>query len=1169
MKKALSALWLLFIIGLLPAQAQLLASTNRYQTGQNRHNDTRFVTLRSLLAELEQRYQVSFIYPTNLVDTKVLPTKQQIRNLEAELTALLTDKNLTYRKIQPNFYAIVSTKEINNRLFRKISQIEMKMPDASLAEPARLPNQVVNKLERIGWTLTATSQPQADINGKVTDKNGQGIPGVSVIVKGTNRGTTTSVSGDFTINAASNAVLVFSFVGYATQEVAISGRSRISITLSDDVKALSEVVVVGYGTQKRASVTGAISSVSAQEITQLPVPSVEQAIQGRVPGVSVISNGSPGESPIVRIRGIGSISYASNPLYVIDGYPTGDLNNFDTRDIESVDVLKDASSAAIYGSRAANGVIIITTKRGKGDGRLHVSYDGYAGVQSAWRQLDLLNTQQYIQYGTALLQNAENDKAAAENRAPIDARPARFLEPNFNQPIYQGATQTYAQTNTDWQDAVFRNAAITQHSLQLSGGNEKSRFYSSLGYFKQDGIMLGTSYRRGNFRINSDHTISKRFTFGQTLTISYDDKYSEVSAGGRTQIQNMIRMTPYMPITDPFLVGGYRGPDGSDASDPQNPVRAALQDRTNTQRLKLLGSAYLDVKLFDGLTYRIRGGIDYVSARDYAFQPIYNESFNARALASLTDNRYVFTSPLISNQLTYERTFGKHSVNVVVAAERQSGIFSNLNGTGNATSNDIQQVNGLSSTGLGLTGERRQNVLLSYLGRINYEYAGKYLLGASFRRDGSSKFAPGNKWGNFPSVSAGWRISEEAFMRNVPTISELKLRGSYGSLGFNGIGDYDWQVAVAQNTNSIFNGERVQGTYFDRLGNTNLRWEVTDMTNVGLDLGILNNSITLTAEYFTRNTDGLILGQPIAPSIGYTQSPIVNVGSMRNRGVELQLGYNKRQGDFRFDVSGNVSIIRNKVLNLGPNISPLFNGANGDYGSFDITRTIAGEPIQSFYGWQVAGIFQTADEIKTAPTQANAKPGDIRFADLNNDGTINADDRTNLGSFLPNFSYGLNVNANYRNFDVTLFLQGIQGNKVFNGVKVLEQGMLRLFNAGTDVLRAWTPTNTNTDVPRAVSGDPNGNTRTSDRFLEDGSYMRLKNVSLGYSLPSTALQSWSRGTLTKARLYVAATNLLTFTKYTGYDPEIGSRSNQTLTNGVDYGQFPQARTLMVGLQLGF
>ncbi|MFD2572298.1 SusC/RagA family TonB-linked outer membrane protein [Spirosoma soli] len=1147
----------LLLIGVVPSKAQLLASNNRYSAYQSREVDTRQTTLRSALNQLERYYGVSFIYPTNLVDTKVQVTNQRSQNVEAELTALLTDQGLSYRKVQPKFYAILPAKDKSPRLFRKIEQIETKTAADQTNAPIELSNGTVNKLERIGWSVTS-AKSLADINGRVIDKGGQAIPGVSVILKGTNRGTTTNANGEYSLNAPNNGVLIFSFVGYVSQEIPVSSRSRIDITLLDDVKALSEVVVVGYGTQKRASVTGAISSISAQEVTQLPVPSVEQAIQGRVPGVTVVANGSPGETPVVRIRGIGSINYAANPLYVIDGFPTSDLNNFDTRDIESVDVLKDASSAAIYGSRAANGVIIVTTKKGTSDGKLRVSYDGYVGTQSAWRQLDLLNRDEYIQYGTALRTNAGQ---------PI---PVRFG--NLNQPIYAGATQTYAQTDTDWQKAVFRNAPITQHSVQLSGGNERSRFYSSVGYFNQQGIMIGTGYRRGNFRINSDHTISKRFSFGQTLTISYDDKLNEVSAGGRTQVQNMIRMTPYMPVEDPTLPGGYRGPDGSDGSDPQNPVRAALQDQSKTQRMKILGSAYVDVKLFDGLTYRLRGGIDYVTARTYSFLPIYSESFNARALANLSDDRLTYASPLISNQLTYEKTFGKHTINAVAVAERQAGTTLQIVGTGQATSNTIRELNGIVSTSAGLSGNRSENVLISYLGRVNYEFGGKYLVGASFRRDGSSRFAPGKKWGNFPSVSAGWRLSEESFIKNIPTISELKLRASYGTMGFNGIGDYAWQVTIAQNTNAILGGDRAQGSYFDRLGNTDLSWEVTKMSNIGLDLGLLNNSITLSAEVYQRNTDGLILNQPIAPSIGYSQSPVVNVGSMRNNGVEFQLGYNKTKGALRFNASGNMSFIQNKVLSLGPTISPLLNGANADYGNSDITRTEAGQSIQYFYGWKVAGIFQNADEIKAAPTQDNAKPGDLRFVDVDNNGVINANDRVNLGSFLPKFTYGLNLSANYQGFDLSLFFQGVQGNKIYNGVKVLEQGMLRLFNAGTDVLRAWTPTNTNTDVPRAVDGDPNGNSRTSDRFIEDGSYLRLKNFSLGYSIPAAALQSFSRGTLSRARVYVSSTNLLTFTKYTGYDPEVGTRTsntNPTLTNGIDYGQFPQARTFLVGLQLGF
>jgi len=448
---------------------------------------------------------------------------------------------------------------------------------------------------------------------------------------------------------------------------------------------------------------------------------------------------------------------------------------------------------------------------------------------------------------------------------------------------------------------------------------------------------------------------------------------------------------------------------------------------------------------------------------------------------------------------------------------------------------------------------------------VNYEYAGKYLLSGSVRYDGASHFAPGKKFGTFPSIGLGWRISEEAFLKNNPLISELKIRGSYGLMG-NIPGNYLWQTAIATNTNAIFGGAPASGAFFNQLANRDLEWEITKMSNVGLDLGFLSNRITFTAEYYSRRSENLILNVPRIPSQGFTNSTIANIGDMTNSGLEFQLGYNKTQGDFRWNVSANLSTVKNTVNKLSGENSFILTGNNADYGGFDIARTEAGHPVQSFWGWQTDGIFQTDSEVRG---QSNAKAGDIRFKDLNGDGVIDASDRTYLGSFLPDFLYGLNFSANYRNFDFTLFFQGSQGNKIYNGTKVITQGMLRLFNAGTDVLNAWTPNNTNTDIPRAVSGDPNSNTRTSDRFVEDGSYLRLKNISLGYSVPASALQSFSRGTLANARIYVAAQNLLTFTKYTAYDPEIGSRFGTQLTSGIDYGQYPAARTVMVGLQVGF
>jgi TonB-linked SusC/RagA family outer membrane protein len=1105
--------------------------------------------LKEVIQDLKKRFDVDFIYENDVLEgKKVSYSPQKNENLENALDNVLTMVNLKYKKIDQKVYAIIpqtiEKKQLNNGEKSIISIVEQQ-------EKIFAPVLELNTTEK----RFVLSRWEKRISGKViSSEDNLPLPGVSILLKGSSTGTVTDAEGRYSISVPDNGgTLVFSYVGYVSQEIVVGTSSTINVTLVSDITALEQIVVVGYGTQKREAITGAISTVSAKEVAALPVPNIGAALQGRVAGVSVTNNGAPGEGPIVRIRGIGSISYASNPLYVIDGFPTGDLNSFDTRDIESVEVLRDASAAAIYGSRASNGVILITTKKGKRNSKLSVNVDSYWGTQSAWRQLDLLDRDQYISYATALLTNANN------------ALPPRFA--NLNQPIFAGAGQTFAQTNTDWQAAMFRNAAIRQHTVSLSGGNDKSRYFASTGYFKQDGIMQGTSYERGNFRFNSDHQISNRITFGQNFAVAYDSRFAENNPGGRTQVQNMMRMTPYIPVEDPTKLGGYGGAEGADASDPQNPVRAAMQDVNNIQTFKFLGNAYMEIELAKFLRYKFTAGLDYVSARNYQFNPLYNEGFNSRNPATIGDNRNLFFSPIFTNQLTFEKAFGKHNVNAVAVAERQEFTFIGLNTGGQFNSNTIREMTG--TTNQTASGGRQVNVLVSYLGRVSYDYANKYLLSASIRYDGSSKFAPGNKWGSFPSVSVGWRVNQEDFMKDISQISELKLRASYGTMGFNGIGNYDWQVAISPNSFPIIGGSPTLGAFFNQLGNTDLKWEKTAMTNIGIDLGLFENKITLAAEYYIRRTNDLILGQPIPNSLGYSVSPTVNVGSMENRGLEFVLGYNNKFGDLTFNANANISFINNKVLSLATESASLFSGGNADFGGFDITRTTAGEPIQHFFGWRTAGIFQSQAEIDAAPRQANARPGDIRFADLNGDRVIDAADREKLGSFLPKFTYGANFSLNYKGFDFTMFLQGVSGNQIYNGTKVIGQGMLRLFNSQTDVLRAWTSSNTNTDVPRAVNGDPNQNSRTSDRFLENGSYMRIKNLVLGYSLPSSLLDSFAKGTVKTARVYFSAQNLLTITKYTGYDPEVGSRFNNNLNNGIDYGQFPQARTIMIGVQLGF
>lgn len=998
----------------------------------------------------------------------------------------------------------------------------------------------------------------AQVSGTVTSSEGDPMVGVTVLVKNSSKGTVTDIDGKYQMEGTSDSdVLQFSFVGYTTVEEAIGNRKVIDVTLAEDAQALDEVVVVGYGTQKRSSITGAVSSVSSKDIKALPVGSVTEAIQGRVPGVAITNGGSPGSSPRVRIRGIGSISLGSDPLYVVDGVPQGALNNIDPKDIESIEVLKDAASAAIYGSRAANGVVLITTKTGKA-GKLQINLDTYYGTQSAWRTLDLLNRDQYIQYGTALL---------TASGQPI---PGRFN--NLDVPIYEGATTTFAQTDTDWQDVMFNPAGITDNQLSLSGGNDRSRFYTSVGWFKQDGIMPFTSFDRKSFRVNSDHKINKFFSFGQTLMASTTRRVQERAGGGRSLLMNTMRMTPYWPVTDPTKVGGYSTTaQGLDATDPENPMRIADQEQKDQvdNGVKLVGTIFTDIKFTDYLSYRFTAGGDFAYSRFSGFLPIYNDGNRSRLAAQLTDNRGQFFSSVFTNTLTFNKTFNKHSINALAVAERQNARNISVNAGGQRPDNNIKTLNGTSNPTS--SSNLSENVLFSYVGRINYAYDDKYLLGASVRRDGSSKFAPGRKWGTFPAISLGWRVSEEAFMESVEAISELKIRASYGQSGNNGLGDYQWQPLVqANNTQYPFNNTPTLGSYFNALGNTALSWEVTTMSNVGIDLSVLDSKFELSAEYYERFTDGLLLNVPIPPSIGYSGSPLANVGAMRNKGFETALTYNFRNGkDFNFALTGSFDITRNNVESLATPNATIDGGANADFGGFAITRTQVGQPITSFFGWQVESIFQSQAEIDALNSKADGglyqtagtRPGDIKFADLNGDGKVTADDRTFLGSILPKFSYGLNWAGNFKNFDFTMYLQGVQGNKVYNGTKVIGQGMLRLFNATTDVLNAWTPTNTDTDVPRAVSGDPNGNARTSDRFLEDGSYMRIKNLSIGYTFPASSMKNLTSDVVQRLRIYVSSQNLLTLTKYTGYDPEI--------IGGVDFGTYPVSRTILFGLNLGF
>ncbi|RYY56103.1 MAG: TonB-dependent receptor [Chitinophagaceae bacterium] len=1004
------------------------------------------------------------------------------------------------------------------------------------------------------------------VSGTVTNISGEPLGGVSVTVPGKNVATTTDANGVFSISVDDNAsTLRMSFVGMVTQDVDIAGKSSVTVILLSSDKSLDEVVVVGYGTQRRTLVTGAVSSVNGKTLNELPVLSVSQALQGRAAGITVTNNGSPGSEPIVRIRGISSISFASDPLYVVDGFPTGDLATIDTRDIESVDVLKDASAAAIYGSRASSGVIMVTTKKGRRDGKIAINLDSYVGVQKVTSRLDLLNTQQFMQY------------ALAYRGSQIP----RLSDPQINEPIYEGATQTYGQTNTDWQDAYFRTGFQTQHNIGLSGGNEMSRFYASAGFTDQEGTSPAVGYRRYNFRINSDHVISKRFTFGQNLYVAHGDQaYDNNETQSRTNLVNVIKMMPHIPVYDPTSNGGYRGVDAPrDGGDPTNPVEdAELKNPGNRRRVKVFGTAYLDIKLASWLKFRSTFGVDYANSLDYRFSPIFSDNGtvagSSATLATVTNNRNISTVMLYTQQLTFDRNFGDHHVNAIAVYEQQNQDTKQENANGRQPSNELRTLNNATNAFVQtLVGE---NALVSYLGRVNYDFKNRYILSAAVRRDGLSVWAPGKKWATFPSASVGWRIDQEQFMQQQSKISELKLRAGYGVTGLNGaiLGNTPWLVSVAANSAYYpFNNVQTAGanSSIPGLGNQDLEWEKTKQLNIGVDLGLLKNKITLSAEYYQRKTDNLILSVPLPLSYGFINTTVnQNVGAMTNSGLEFLVGYNQREGKFKWNVSANASFVTNEVTRLAEGVTNIEAGADNDFGAAAITNTRVGQAIQSFFGWEVEGIFQTAAEVSSHATQTiGTAPGDLKFKDLNKDGIIDLKDRSFLGSFIPKVSYGVNLGASYHNFDLSVFLQGVQGNEIYNATRVVTEGMIRFFNAGTQVLNAWTPTNTNTDIPRAIGADPNQNSRPSTRFLEDGSYLRLKNIMLSYNIPSNALGSLTRGTVKNLRVYVSAQNLVTITNYSGYDPEVGNRTpNSSLTNGIDFAVYPQPKSVMFGLQIG-
>ena len=1003
------------------------------------------------------------------------------------------------------------------------------------------------------------------ISGTVTSEEEGPLPGVNVLVKGTTLGTVTDLDGNYRISAPNEeSILVFSSIGYTSQEIAVGNQSAIDVVLVPDVQSLSEVVVVGYGTQERRDLTGAVSSVDAEELKNVAITSVEQGLQGRVAGVNIVQqSGQPGAAMQVQIRGIGSIGN-SEPLYVIDGVPvindnnatgsssTNALNSINPSNIASIEILKDASAAAIYGARAANGVVLITTKRGEA-GEAKVQLDAYTGIQEPWRLLELTDINGYKEISDELTDNAGLPRVVALQQ------PEELVN------------------RTNWQDEMFGTAPINSINLGVSGGSETAQFNVSGNYMKQEGILRETDFDRFSLRVNTDFT-KGRFKFGESMAFSRT-KANELT----TNFFAIIHYPPNRPVFDEDNVGGYSGNRIIDEQDANNPVGEAELFTDQTTRYRVIGNIYGEYEIVDGLSYRLNLGGDFIYGNRYRYRPPYQ--FGDRRnqpFATIDEENAYSLSPLIENTLNYSKTFGKHDLGVLVGYTRQSYERRRARAQGRNTVNSVVRVLDGVNEVPAVEGGLEEFALVSYLGRLTYSYADRYLLTANIRRDGSSRFSPGNKFGVFPSASVGWRISEESFMEGVGFVSDLKLRGSWGQTGFQEIGNYGFQAELRNTLNYLIGGSLVTGVAQRDLAANNLVWETSTQTNIGLDIGLFNNRVLLNADYYIKETDDILI--PVPPTLisgvrGGNDSPTLNVGSVRNRGLELALTYRQSSGDFQYSITGNLATLDNEFLSLGGG-QPI---TSGEVNVTRVTRIDEGLPIGSFYGYVTDGIFQNEAEVEAHAEQPNAEPGDIRFKDISGpdgvpDGVINADDRQYIGDPIPDITYGLSLNATYKGFDFNAFLQGVEGVELYYGYRYFAAGMLRPFNFEQRTLNRWTGPGTTNEIPRAIGGDPANNTRESDRFIGDGSFLRCRNLTLGYTVPFTTLENIG-GFFSNVRVYVTAQNLFTLTEYEGYDPEVGSQTNGGEGNngpdrasrgrGIDNGQFPQARTYMIGAQITF
>jgi TonB-linked SusC/RagA family outer membrane protein len=1005
------------------------------------------------------------------------------------------------------------------------------------------------------------SAQEKEVSGKVrASETTEGLPGVNILLKGTNVGTTTDSNGDFHLRVPSgDAVLVFSFIGYEALEIPVGSQTSFDISLKQDIRALEEVVVVGYGTQKKADLTGAVGGLRASDvdISSKPITSPDQLLAGRVAGIQISNrSGDPGAPIDVRIRGVGTAG-VNSPLWVIDGVPIVQTSNITVNtgsstesnplaglnpsDIESIDVLKDASAAAIYGARAANGVIIVTTKRGK-EGKTSVTYDGYVGTGQVWKTLDVLNVSQYIDIQSKI----------GHDFSAFSGRP-----------------------NVDWQDQVFNNSSVQNHNVGVNGGTATANYFVGAGYMNQQGIEPAQHFRRFSIKANSDIKVGKYLRFGESLLMSSVDRSVQSEEATFTGSQ-AARNQPFFAVFDPSNPTGYNLETSATRGASGNSVNLLMRTDpkytyTNIISRKVMGNLYGELEIVKGLKYRISGGFDYnVGDGNYYGGPV---GFNGEAQPSfLVQERPIELTTNVNNTLTFNKEFGKHNLTVLAGHEETNFRYDKVRIQGSALFNPAIQF---ASTGdqVGAANEADQWTLRGFLGRINYSFNDKYLFTFNVRQDKSSRFAKENRSQTFPSISAGWRLSEESFFPKNGIFDDVKIRASWGQSGnqFTGTNFAYLSTLHPFIFYVIGNPQRiVRGPAPIVFANRDLKWETSTQIDFGADVSMLQGKIDLTFDYYKKTTDDILLGYPPPYTSGFFLPIDANLGTLLNSGIELALNYKNNAGALKYSIGGNITTVHNEVLDLG-GIPEIISGVGGA----STHRTVLGESIGGFFGYKTDGIFQNQAEVDAALPDNNSNgraPGDIRFADVNNDGKIDSKDRTNLGSPIPKFYYGINLSLGYSNFDFAVLLQGVSGQKVYNQARRDMEDLSSSNNFLTTTLDYWDGDGSGNSMPRLTEDDDNDNNRYSDRWIENASFMRIRNIQLGFKIPN--VNDLTKGVISSFRIYVAAQNLMTFTKYTGFDPEVTrgfsyQKGETPLSNGQDSGSGPQPRILQFGWQVTF